>query len=142
MVYYPQRPWWHWKSFLASNPAGYTIGILWGGLCLVYPFRHRISRYHERQRDTTASAPRTLAVRYYKHLEWMLKREILYKQPMVNEEMPFARLGQSVAATSYAFGFVDSELDYWNSHQKDMMRAAKLTEELREIKMRLDAEKK
>jgi hypothetical protein len=139
MVYYPQRKWYHPLRFLASNPGGYVVGIYWGTLCLIYPWRHKIARYHERQRDTTASAPRTLAVRYYKHLEMMLKREALYKQPMIMDEQPFARLAQSVLATSHQFGIVDTELDYWNSHQKDLMRAAKLTDELREIKARIAA---
>lgn len=136
MPRYPVRPWWHPLYFMATNPHGYTISVIAGGLCLLYPWRHKLARYYERQRDSPAMAARQNAVRNYKHLEMMLKREILFKQPMVNEEQPYARIGQAVQQTSLMIGATDGELDYWNSHQRDMMRAAKLTSEIREIRRR------
>ncbi len=133
---YPRRPWWHPMAIMAHNPSGYTIGGMCISMLAVYPWRHKISRYYERQRDTPGQAVRQQAVRHYKHLEAMWKREILYKQPMVNEEQPASKIGQSVIGTSLLIGIVDSELDYWTSHQKDVQRAAKLTDELRELKAR------
>ena len=136
MVRYPKRPWFHPAGFMSHNPAGYTIGVFCISMLACYPWRHKIARYYERQRDPPGQAVRQQAVRHYKHLEAMWKREILYKQPFVNEEQPYARIGQHVTSTSFLIGIVDTELDYWTSHQRDVQRAAKLTDELRELKAR------
>lgn len=59
---------------------------------------------------------------------------------MVSEDMVTNKIGQSVAATTILIGTVDSELDYWTSYQRDVMRAARLTDELRDLRARADAE--
>jgi hypothetical protein len=134
MPRYPVRPWWHPLQFMASAPTAYPIV----GIVLItgsmFPFRYKIANYWERQRDTMSQPTKSKAIKQYRELERMYKREALFRLPLAQEDNPGARNQIQQQQTSFQIGVTDAEVHYWRSHQHDVMRAAKLQDEIKELK--------
>lgn len=135
MARYPVRPWWHPLGMMAQNPAGYPWFIVSAFILLVFPWRYKISRYYERQRDSAGQCLRLKAIRMYHEIECMYRRETMWKHPMwMTDDSPLNRNHAIGMASNVALGHGEGEQSYWNAHQKDMVRAARLIEEIEELR--------
>ena len=136
MPRYPVRPWWHPKTWMASIPFMYPTLILGLWVAFLFPWRYKISRYYERQQDSAGQAMKGRSVRLYRELERMHRRELTFARNPINDELFGTRASLPVQATSFQKGQTDAEWQYWESHQKDVMRVRKLQQEIEDLKAR------
>lgn len=135
MPRYPVRPWFHPLQFMGSYPHCYPFMVGMMVMTGLFPYRYHIARYYERQKDTTGQYLRGKTVRIYREIERMYRREFQWRN-MVNEDQRHTRISLFVQQSSFMLGQTDAEFQYWQSHQRDVMRAKKLQEEIASMKAR------
>ncbi len=136
MPRYPVRPWCHPLTFMATMPMVYPVVLFTFWTLLIFPFRYKIARFYERQQDIASQAIKGKAVRVYRELERFHRREMTTpKNPLFDENMS-TRMSLPMTMNSIATGKTDSELMYWESHQRDVMRMRKLQQEIEDLKAR------
>ena len=139
MPRYPVRPWFHPKTVMASTPIAYGFYVMIIPMLIAFPVRYKISRWYERQTDTTCQAIKGKAVRLYREIERMHRRELtLSKNPIV-DEVQSTRMSLPIQMITFQKGNTDAEWQYWESHQKDVMRAKRLQQEIEDLKARIAA---
>ena len=139
MPRYPSRPFWHPKQIMATLPFCYPVITVSIGLCMIWPFRYKISRYYERQTDTAAQALKGKAVRLYREIERMHRREMTLGRNPATEQILGTQMSLPAQMISFQRGQTDAEYQYWESHQKDVMRARRLQQEIEDLKARVAA---
>jgi len=139
MPRYPVRPFYHPKQILASMPFAYPFFFMITATAVLFPFRYKISRYYERASNVRPQGLKGKAVRLYREMERMQRREMTFKGNPVYEENPGTRMALPVEMRAINTGMTDYEFQYWESHQKDVMRARKLQQEIEDLKARVAA---
>lgn len=141
MPRYPSRVWYHPLQVLASNPTGWPFLTTAIALIAVFPFRYKISRYYERQRDHPGDVWRAKAVRHYREIERGYKRQWHFNHAMYKDEQyPNHSTTASQGASMIMAGVTDSEHMYWHSHARDVKRAQTLLEEISALREKVEAE--
>ena len=135
MARYPVRPWYHPVQFMASSPIGYACLTVVIPMCILFPWRYKISRFFERQKDSPQQCLRQKAIRTYRELERMYRREAMYKHPFILGENEPNKNATTQQATSFQIGVTDQERQYWDSHMKDVTRAARLQDEIKALRL-------
>ena len=139
MPRYPVRPFYHPKQILATMPFAYPFIFMMVSAAVLFPFRYKISRFYERQSNTRNQGLKGKAVRLYREMERMQKRETTFKGNPVYEENVGTRMSLPVQQHAFQKGMTECEFQYWESHQKDVMRARKLQQEIEDLKSRVAA---
>jgi hypothetical protein len=142
MPRYPVRPWFHPKQIMASQPFIYPVWVVAIFTFLSWPYRYKIARYYERQSDTACQALKGKTVRLYREVERMHRRELTFARNPIYDEMCGTRMALPIQAQSFQKGQTDAEYQYWESHQRDVLRARKLQREIEDLKARIGSEAK
>lgn len=132
---YPSRPWFHPLALMAQNPSGYAALISFLAVGVMFPWRYKIGRYHERQSGSAAQCLKQKTIRFYREIENMYTREALWKHPMwVSDETPMTKNIALAFWSGVNQGHGDSEHAYWSCYQRDMVRARRLIDEIDELR--------
>lgn len=139
MVRYAQRPWYTPLGMMAHAPLGWPcFALAFFGL-VTWPFRYRISRYLELQQVNPQADLKNKAIMYYLQLDRFHKRVGHFNSSSSNgqeDHMEVKAAAHQISASTM-IGNTDAEQMYWHAYRRDMLRAERLVEELRELKAKV-----
>jgi hypothetical protein len=141
MPRYSKKPWFHPLGWMQSNAMGYATVVPLLMCAVIYPWRFRVTRYWERQRDTDGDIARQRAIKTYREIERHYKREMTLAHPMYKDDFhPDHSTIAHVDSTSWFVGLTDHEAAYWRSHTRDVQRCQQLLDEMAELKKKIESE--
>ena len=135
MPRYPIRPRFHPIEFMSHSPHLFPLYYLIGVTVVLFPFRYRLARFYERQRQSPQTKMKGSAVKYYRDIEFKYRRESWWRHIMWSNEGDYkAALVADVMNHEIREGSVHADSLYWRAHQKDVQRAGRLAKEIGELR--------
>ena len=135
MPRYPLRPRWHPIEMISHSP--HLVGpFMFAAVTIVlWPFRYRIARFYDRQRQSPQTKMKAAAVKYYRDIEYKYRKEAWWRHALWSDDGDWGT-ARVMDAMQHELreGSIGMDSLYWRAHQKDVQRASRLASEIKELR--------
>eukprot|EP00759_Apiculatamorpha_spiralis_P010564 PhF_6_TR17318/c0_g1_i1/m.26536 len=141
MVRHAQRSIFTPLGIMAHAPNGWVLCVVFSFMLVTWPWRYRIARYLEMHKGSPQQGLKSKAIFYYLGLDRMHRRAAGWMSWTYNcgEDHMEAKIMAHQNSTSIQMGVTDTEEMYWMAYKRDVQRAERLVEEIRDLKIKTGA---